>query len=251
MTLARVIRLISVIAFTLCLIACSRDSVEDACIEGPLFVNARARAERAVADLDRTTSIELEDAVLAIVDQVSVMREVSPRSLRDPLGVALAAYGGLVVALDRIGWDPVSASTDTRVAAARRAFTDASVSDALLEIESFLEIQCEQARSEANPNFALTGTTLPSPIISEEPSMDANEDDLVSQSELEALGYAVGESYGVALTNSEARCVAEELGTTFASGDDAGLTDQALFDVVEQAFTNCGVTTPPITAPNN
>lgn len=235
----------------LCVAACSTDSVENACIEGPLFANARARAERAVADLDRTTSIELEDAVLAMVDQVSVMREVSPRSLRDPLGVALAAYGGLVVALDQVGWDPVAASTDDRVADARRVFTDASVSDALLKIESFLEIQCEQARSAANPNFALTGTTLPNPIISEEPSVDANENDLVSQSELEALGYAIGESYGVALTSSEARCVAAELGTTFASGDDVNLTNEDLFDVVKNAFSSCGVSTPPITAPNN
>ena len=235
----------------LCVAACSTDSIQNACIEGPLFANARARAERAVADLDRTTSIELEDAVLAMVDQVSVMREVSPRSLRDPLGVALAAYGGLVVALDQVGWDPVAASTDDRVADARRVFTDASVSDALLKIESFFEIQCEQARSAANPNFALTGTTLPNPIISEEPSMDANENDLVSQSELEALGYAIGESYGVALTISEARCVAAELGTTFASGDDANLTNEDLFDVVKNAFSSCGVSTPPITAPNN
>ena len=121
----RVIRLSLVSMLMLCASACSTDSIEDACIEGPLFANARARAERAVADLDRTTSIELEDSVLAMVDQVSVMREVSPRSLRDPLGVALAAYGGLVVALDQVGWDPVSASTDTRVADARRAFTDA------------------------------------------------------------------------------------------------------------------------------
>lgn len=235
----------------LCVAACSTDSIENACIEGPLFANARARAERAVADLDRTTSIELEDAVLAMVDQVSVMREVSPRSLRDPLGVALAAYGGLVVALDQVGWDPVAASTDDRVADARRVFTDASVSDALLKIESFLEIQCEQARSATNPNFALTGTTLPNPVISEEPSMDAYENDLVSQSELEALGYAIGESYGVALTSSEARCVAAELGTTFASGDDANLTNEDLFAVVKNAFSSCGVSTPPITAPNN
>lgn len=247
----RVIRLSLMSMLILCASACSTDSIEDACIEGPLFANARARAERAVADLDRTTSIELEDSVLAMVDQVSVMREVSPRSLRDPLGVALAAYGGLVVALDQVGWDPVSASTDTRVADARRAFTDASVSDALLEIESFLEIQCEQARSEVNPNFALTGTTLPSPIISEEPSMDANEDDFVSESELEAFGYSIGESYGVALTGSEATCVATELGTMFASGTDADLTNEGLFDVVKAAFVSCGVTTPPITAPNN
>lgn len=251
MTLARVLRLVSAVALTVSSAACSTESIEDACIEGPLFANARARAERAVADLDRTTSIELEDSVLAMVDQVSVMREVSPRSLRDPLGVALAAYGGLVVALDQVGWDPVSASTDAEVADARRAFTDASVSDALLEIESFLEVQCEQARSEVNPNFALTGTTLPNPIISEEPSMDANEDDLVSESELEALGYSIGESYGVALTGSEATCVATELGTMFASGTDADLTNEGLFDVVKAAFLSCGVTTPPITAPNN
>jgi hypothetical protein len=114
-----------------------------------------------------------------------------------------------------------------------------------------LEIQCEQARSEVNPNFALTGTTLPSPIISEEPSMDANENDLVSESELEALGYSIGESYGVALTGSEATCVAKELGTMFASGTDADLTNEDLFDVVKAAFVSCGVTTPPITAPNN
>jgi hypothetical protein len=236
---------------TISLVACSGGSASDACIEGPLFANARARAERAVAELDRTTAIELEEAVLAMVDQVSVMREVSPGSLRDPLGVALAAYGQLVVALDTVGWDPVTASTDAKVASARRAFTDVSVSGALLEIEEFLEVQCEQVRSESNPNFAMTGTTLPIPVISEEPSRDANEDDVPTRSELEALGFAIAESYGVALTNMEAECVARELGTTFAGGNDIDVGDEALFDSVKTSFVSCGITTPPITTPDN
>jgi hypothetical protein len=81
--------------------------------------------------------------------------------------------------------------------------------------------------------------------------MDVNEDDLVGESELEALGYSIGESYGVALTGSEATCIATELGTMFANGTDADITNEGLFDVVKAAFVSCDVTTPPITAPNN
>lgn len=238
-----------VVAFSLG--GCSSESLSDACLQGPLFSNARTRAERAVAELDRTTSIELEEAVLAMVDQVSVMREVSPRSLRDPLGVALAAYGQLVVALEQLGWDPVVAATDTQVESARRAFTDTSVSQALLQIEDFLDEQCEQARSASNPNFALTGTTLANPTISEEPSTDANENDAPSDTELVALGFAIGEAYGVALTDAEAQCVARDLGVTFADGTDVDVEDQAFFDFVKSSFVSCGVTTPPVTIPNN
>jgi len=229
------------------LAACGEESTDDACIQGPLFASARSRAERAIVELDRTTTIELEEAVLGITDQVSVLREVSPRSLRDPLGVVLAAYGQLVVALDSVGWDPGVASSDPRVATARSAFAEESVSRALTNVEDFLTERCNQVRGEVDANFALTGTSLPLPEISEEPSTDALEDDSLSASEWEALGFAVAETYGIAVTKDEAPCIARRLGSAFASGSDADFDDVRYFELIVSAFDVCGVATTPTT----
>ncbi len=229
------------------LAACGEESTDDACLQGPLFASARSRAERAIVELDRTTTIELEAAVLGITDQVSVLREVSPRSLRDPLGVVLAAYGQLVVALDGVGWDPDVASSDPRVATARSAFTEDSVSRAFANVEDFLAERCNQGRGAVNANFALTGTSLPLPEMSEEPSRDALEDDSLSVSEWEALGFAVTETYGIAVTKDEASCIARRLGSAFASGSDDAFDDARYFELIVSAFDMCGVATTPTT----
>jgi hypothetical protein len=55
----------------------------------------------------------------------------------------------------------------------------------------------------------------------------------------------------VALTDAEAQCVARDLGVTFADGTDVDVEDQAFFDFVKSSFVSCGVTTPPVTIPNN
>jgi hypothetical protein len=41
------------------------------------------------------------------------------------------------------------------------------------------------------------------------------------------------------------------LGTTFAGGNDIDVGDEALFDSVKTSFVSCGITTPPITTPDN
>lgn len=105
------LRTISVFAAVLAiatLASCSNETAGEACARGPIFAAARARAERSVAEIDTTSTIELEESLNALVDQLLVLRDVSPSELRDPLGTLLAAYGQLVVALDDIGWDPQS-----------------------------------------------------------------------------------------------------------------------------------------------
>ncbi len=243
-------RIVLILFFVLVMVslaACGEESTDDACMQGPLFASARSRAERAIVELDRTITIELEEAVLGITDQVSVLREISPRSLRDPLGVVLAAYGQLVVALDAVGWDPVVASSDPRVATARSAFAEESVSRALTNVEDFLTERCDQARGAVNAYFALTGTSLPLPEMSEEPSRDALEDDSLSASEWEALGFAVAEAYGIAVTKDEASCIALRLGSVFADGSDDAFDDVRYFDLIVSAFDECGVATTPTT----
>lgn len=251
MTIRRSARLVPMVMMSGLIFGCGEVSVADACLQGSLFTNARARVERAVSEFDRTTRLEVEDAVVAMVDQVSVLREVAPRALRDPLGVLLAAYGQLTVAFDEVGWDPLAAANDADVNAARAAFAEESVVGALDEVQEFLVDQCEQARGAVNPDFALTGTTLPNPVVSEEPSRDANDDPVVSDDELRSLGFAIGESYGVALTDEEAKCVARELGVNFVGGSDVDIDDEEFFGFVRSAFVTCAVVTPPTTAPNN
>ena len=233
------------------LIGCATESAAQACARGPLFANARARAERAVAELDRTTTIELEESVTAVVDQLLLLREVSPRDLRDPLGVLVAAYGQLVLALDGVAWNPDVADSDATVARARGAFAETSVAQAGDTVAQFFAQQCELALGESDPLFAMSGTTLPLPAVSEEPSRDAAEDSSVSAAELQAIGVLVGEGYGVALTASEAECVARTLGVTYGEVGDAAVDDAEYFDQVVEVFTSCGVATPPTTTPDN
>jgi hypothetical protein len=233
------------------LVGCAAESAADACARGPLFASSRERAERAVTELDRTTTVELEESVAAIVDQVLLLREVSPRSLRDPLGIMLAAYGQLVVALDDVSWDPQAAMADGAVARARAAFAETSVSQAADTVAEFFADQCEIALGESNPLFAVTGTTLPLPLPSEEPSLDAAEDTTVTPSELQAVGFLIGETYGVALVATEAECVARILGTNFNNQTDVDVNNEQYFALVTETFVSCGVTTPPTTTPDN
>lgn len=243
-----------VVAMSLATAACGSDSPAQACAQGPLFASTRQRAERAVSELEITTTLELEESLLAMTDRIAILREVSPRSLRDPLGILLAAYGQLVVAFDQVSWDPTVGVADAGVATARAAFSEQSVASALTAVEDFLAEQCELARSGLNPGFALTGTTLPLPEISEEASTDAD-DNLVSASELQAFGFALAEAYGVALVAQEAECVGRALGTTFSAGTDAQVDDEQFFALVVSAFTDCGVATTPtttaVTTPDN
>jgi hypothetical protein len=209
-----------------------------------LFAAARQRVERAVSELDTTTSLELQEAVVAMSDLVSVMREVSPRSLREPLGVLLAAYGQLVVSLDAVGYDPTAAATSARVAAARMAFSDKSVATALADVEDFLSDQCELARSATNPGFALTGTTLPLPVILEEPSRDVIEDGSDTALELQTLGFAIGETYDIVLQPSQAQCIGQQMFELFGSSgnlDDVDIDDEEYLGIVRQTFVDCGV----------
>ena len=231
--------------------ACRGETLPETCAQGPLFTSARQRAERAVSELESTTSLELEESLIAIADRIAVMREVSPRSLRDPLGVLLAAYGQLVVAIDETGWNPSIAASDSKVAAARIAFSQDSVAQARTEVEDFLSDQCELARGAAVAGFALTGTTLPLPEFSEEPSNDVTEDDTVSPSELQAIGYAIAENYGVAIVATEAECIGATLGENFVNGSDQDVDDDEFFALVLSAFSVCEVGTPPTTTPNN
>ena len=227
------------------LVGCGDESPAAACSQGTLFAASRQRVERAVSELDTTTSLELQESVIAMSDLVAVMREVSPRSLRESLGVLLAAYGQLVVSLDAIGFDPVAASTSARVASARVAFTDKSVVEALIAVEDFLTDQCELARSATNPGFALTGTTLPLPEIVEEPSRDVIEDGSDTALELQTLGFAYGETYDIALEASQAQCIGQQMFALFGSSDnldDVDVDDEEYFDLVRQTFVNCGVT---------
>lgn len=233
------------------LIGCGSESAAEACARGPLFSSARIRAERAVTELDRTTTIELEESLSAVVDQVLVLREVSPRELRDDLGVLLAAYGQLVVAFNQTAWDPQAAITDAQVAKARAAFAETSVSTAADDIEQFFSRQCQLAIGQSNPLFAVTGTTLPLPIPSEEPSLDADDQASVSPSELQAIGLVIGETYGVALTAEQAECIATNLGVTFTEVGDIDVTNDAFFELISDTFISCEVTTPPTTTPDN
>jgi len=226
------------------LAGCGDESPAAACSQGTLFAASRQRVERAVSELDTTTSLELQESVIAMSDLVAVMREVSPRSLREPLGVLLAAYGQLVVSLDAIGFDPVAASTSARVASARVAFTDKSVVEALIAVEDFLTDQCELARSATNPGFALTGTTLPLPEIVEEPSRDVIEDGSDTALELQTLGFAYGETYDIALEASQAQCIGQQMFELFGSSDnldDVDIDDEEYLGIVRQTFTDCGV----------
>lgn len=226
---------------------CAGETSAAACAQGALFDAARQRVERAVSDLSDTTSLELQESVVAISDQVAVMREVSPRSLRGPLGVLLAAYGQLVVSLDDVGFDPKAAETSTNVANARTAFTDRSVAGALAEVEDFLSTQCELARSAANPGFAISGTTLPLPDISEEPSRDVIEDGAVSDTELQAFGFSIGETYGVALSAPEAQCLGQRLSNAFGATGDIDVNDTEYFEFIQRIFVECEIGTPPTT----
>lgn len=233
------------------LLACGAESAAEVCARGPIFDSARQRAERAVAEFDRTTTIELEESVTSMVDQLLLLREISPRELRDPLGVLLAAYGQLVVALNDTAWNPQVAATDPTVASARSAFAETSVAEATDEVRDFFDQQCAVALGESNPLFAITGTTLPLPEVSEEPSLDAEEAPVVSDSELQAIGFLLGETYGVALLASEAECVARSLGVTLGEVTDVSLDDAQFFAKVTEVFTSCGVATPPTTTPDN
>ena len=233
------------------LTGCGDESPGEACARGPLFSSSRQRAERAVSELDRTTTIELEESVTAVVDQLLLLREISPRDLRDSLGVLLAAYGQLVVALDDVSWNPEVANNDPAVSAARAAFAETSVAQAVDEVTQFYAQQCELAIGESNPLFAITGTTLPLPESGEEASLDAAEDPEVTPSELQAVGFLIGETYGVALVAQEAECVARSLGTTFSDANDIDVNDEQYFALVVETFVSCGVTTPPTTTPEN
>ncbi|MFM8958466.1 MAG: hypothetical protein ACKOJH_13845, partial [Actinomycetota bacterium] len=115
----------------------------------------------------------------------------------------------------------------------------------------FFDQQCAVALGESNPLFAITGTTLPLPEVSEEPSLDAEEAPAVSASELQAIGFLLGETYGVALLAPEAECVARSLGVTVGGVTDVSLDDAQFFAKVTEVFTSCGVATPPTTAPDN
>jgi hypothetical protein len=226
------------------LAGCGDGAPAAACSQGTLFAAARQRVERAVSDLDTTTSLELQESVVAMSDLVAVMREVSPRSLREPLGVLLAAYGQLVVSLDAVGFDPMAAATTASVANARRAFTEMSVAEALTAVENFLIDRCELARSATNPGFALTGTTLPLPEIVEDPNRDIIEDGSDTALELQTLGFAIGETYGIALQASQAQCIGQQMFELFgASGDldDIDVDDDEYLRIVRQIFTDCGV----------
>ena len=247
--MTRIARRFTAVAMTallvVSLVGCGDESPAAACSQGTLFAASRQRVERAVSELDTTTSLELQESVIAMSDLVAVMREVSPRSLRESLGVLLAAYGQLVVSLDAIGFDPVAASTSARVASARVAFTDKSVVEALIAVEDFLTDQCELARSATNPGFALTGTTLPLPEIVEEPSRDVIEDGSDTALELQTLGFAYGETYDIALEASQAQCIGQQMFALFGSSDnldDVDVDDEEYFDLVRQTFVDCGVT---------
>ena len=213
-----------------------------------MFSSARQRAELAVSELDRTTTIELRESVVAVVDQLLLLREVSPSSLRDPLGVLVAAYGQLVVALEEAAWDPLTAGTDPAVAAARAAFAETSVAESVDEVSQFFDQQCEIAIGESNPLFAITGTTLPLPESGDEAALDAPDTNTVDEGELTAIGFTLGESYGVALTANEALCVARALAGSKAA-QDAALDDDAYFAVIVEIFDTCAVATPPTTTP--
>ena len=236
-------------ASTLLFGACASESAGEACARGPIFSSARERAERAVAELDRTTTIELEESVTQVIDQLLLLREVSPSSLRDPLGVLIAAYGQLVVALDEVAWNPQTADTDPAVSAARAAFAETSVAESVDEVSQFFDEQCKIALGESNPLFAITGTTLPLPESGDEASLDAAESNTVDDGELTAIGFTVGESYGVALTAQEALCVARALAGSQAARD-AELDDAAYFAVIVEIFNTCAVATPPTTTPS-
>jgi hypothetical protein len=229
--------------------ACGGDNVADTCEQAALLENARARVERAITTLEQTSQLELEEATLDIVDRLALMRDVAPRDLRSPLGVLLAAYGQLTVSLGNTGWDPTLAANDAAVQSARRAFTDQSVATANTSLAEWVEAQCGRAQSAIDPAFAASGTTLPMPEMSEEPSRDAEEESSVSDSELQAIGDVIGESYGVALVASEAECVARTLGVTFGEANDVTLDDSEFFAEVVNVFASCGVTTPPTTTP--
>lgn len=233
------------------LVACGSDAPAQACAQGPLFASARQRAERAVSELDSTSSIELEEAVLAIADRIAVLRDVSPRQWRDPLGVLLAAYGQLVVALDDVSWDPTVAATDSGVAKSRAAFAEDSVARALSAVEDLLVEQCELARGASNPDFALTGTTLPLPVISEDPTSDVDDGSVVGPSEWQALGFGIAEAYGVALEAEQAECLGRSLGVTFVDGNDIDVDDEQFFALIQTFFSECGISTPPTTVPGN
>lgn len=227
------------------LVGCGDESPAAACSQGTLFAASRQRVERAVSELDTTTSLELQESVIAMSDLVAVMREVSPGSLREPLGVLLAAYGQLVVSLDAVGFDPIAAATSARVASARVAFTDKSVVEALTAVEDFLIDRCELARSATNPGFALTGTTLPLPEILEEPNRDVIEDGSDTALELQTLGFAFGETYDIALEGSQARCIGQQMFELFGSSgnlDDVDVDDEEYLGIVRQTFVDCGVT---------
>jgi hypothetical protein len=229
--------------------ACATESPAEACTRGPIFSSARQRAENAVSELDRTNTIELEESVTAVVDQLLLLREVSPRELRDPLGVLLAAYGQLVVALDGVSWNPRTADTDAAVSKARAAFAETSVAESADDVVAFFAEQCEIALGETNPRFAITGTTLPLPQSGDEASLDAAESDVVDDAELAAIGFTVGETYGVALTADEALCVARSLANSPTAANPL-IDDATYFALIEEFFAGCAIATPPTTTPS-
>ena len=240
-----VVEVLAVVAVS----ACGGDNVADTCEQAALLENARARVERAVTTLEQTSQLELEEATLDTIDRLTLMREVAPRDLRSPLGVLLAAYGQLTVSLGNTGWDPTLAVNDAAVQSARRAFTDQSVATAYSTLAEWVETRCGRAQSAVDPAFAASGSTLPMPEMSEEPSRDADEEPSVNETELQAIGYVIGETYGVELEASEAECVARTLGVTVGEASDVTLDDTEFFAEVVNVFSSCGVTTPPTTTP--
>lgn len=243
--------LVAIVLCAVWLASCASDSPAEACARGPLVASARQRAERAVAELERTTTVELEESVTAVVDQLLLLRDISPRDLKDPLGTLIAAYGQLVVALDDVGWNPTVADNDAAVAKARAAFAETTVANAVENVTEFYAQQCEIALGESDPLFAITGTTLPLPESSDEPTLDAPDDPAAATNELQAVGFLIGETYGVALEASQAECVARSLGASFKSASDIDVNDEQYFALVKETFVSCGVTTPPTTTPDN
>lgn len=233
------------------LAGCATDDPQAACTQGPAFAAARLRADLAVSELSSTTRLELEESVVAITDQVGLLREVSPRALRDPLGVVLAAYGQLLVALDALGWDPLLAASDARVSSARAAFADDTVSSAFADVEAFFDEQCRLALGDTFGNLAVVGTTLPLPPESQEPSLDGSEEDGAPDQELRAIAATLVQRYGVVLSDEEALCLGRLLVASALTASDTDLDDAALQAILIQLFNRCSLDTTPLTNPDN
>ena len=245
---AHAARFVFLVGCAMSLVACGGDAVAETCEQTLLLDNARARVERAVTSLAQSSQVEIEEASLDIVDRLALMRDVAPRELRPALGVLLAAYGQLSVSLGNIGWDTSLAATDAAVVTARAAFTDTSVAGALSTIADWTLEQCGRTPQAVSAEFAASGTTLPMPEVSEEPSRDVDEANLVTDGELTAIGFTIGETYGVALTATEALCVARTLAQS-PEASSAQSSDDEYFAVIVDTFTACAVATPPTTAP--